>query len=145
MGDPDIVTSFLKFRNLAAPQLPFPVQAASAAVWADEEHVTANRALYREKIVAAADILDGVFGFYAPPGGFFLWLDMSECGGGEAAARALWRHEGIRILPGAYLARPEPGASEDPYAKFVRIALVHDLETCTDVLTRMAALFAATA
>lgn len=142
IGDADIVRSFLKFRNLAAPQLPFPVQAASAAAWADEEHVVRNRELYREKIRAADSILSGRFGFYMPPGGFFLWLDMAEAGGGEAAARTLWEKEGIRILPGAYLARDEPGA-EDPYGRFVRIALVHDLETCSDVLTRMKAALAA--
>lgn len=143
MGDPDIVESFLKFRNLAGPQLSYPIQAASAAVWSDEDHVVRNRDLYRDKIVAAEQILGGAFDFYAPPGGFFLWLDMSECGGGEAAARALWREEGVRVLPGGYLARPEAGADEDPYGKYVRIALVHDLETCSDVLRRMAALFAA--
>lgn len=143
MGDPEIVASFLKFRNLAAPQLAFPIQAASAAVWSDEDHVVENRTLYQNKIRAAQQVLGEDFGFYAPPGGFFLWLDMSDCGGGEAAAQALWREEGIRVLPGSYLARPESGAEQDPYGKYVRIALVHDLETCTDVLTRMAAVFAA--
>ena len=145
IGDADIVASFLKFRNLAAPQLSYPIQAASAAVWADEDHVVANRALYREKIVAAGDVLKGAFGFYPPPGGFFLWLDMSDQGGGEEAARIAWREAGIRILPGTYLARAEAGAGDDAYGKYVRIALVHDLETCTDVLTRMAAVFAAAA
>lgn len=142
IGDGDIVASFLKFRNLAAPQLAFPVQAASAAAWNDEAHVRENRALYQEKIRAAASILGDSFGFYSPPGGFFLWLDMSACGGGLEAARTLWRTEGIRVLPGKYLARVEAGA-DDPYEKYVRIALVHDLETCNDVLRRMAAALAA--
>ncbi len=145
MGDPDIVASFLKFRNLAAPQLAYPIQAASAAVWSDEDHVIENRALYQGKIRSAQQILGEDFGFYAPPGGFFLWLDMSEFGGGEQAAQTLWRKEGIRVLPGSYLARPEPDAGDDPYGKYVRIALVHDLETCSDVLRRMAAVFAAAA
>lgn len=138
IGDGDIVTSFLKFRNLSAPQLAYPVQAASAAAWNDEDHVQRNRTLYQEKIRAAETILGDNFGFYPPPGGFFLWLDMSACGGGVEAARTLWRKTGIRILPGTYLAREE-GSSHDPYEKFVRIALVHDLETCNDVLRRMTA------
>lgn len=142
IGDADIVASFLKFRNLAAPQLPYPVQAASAAVWSDEEHVVHNRSLYQEKIRSAQNILGTKFGFYPPPGGFFLWLDMAEHGGGEAAARKLWADAGVRVLPGAYLARDEPG-TQDPYSRFVRIALVHDLETCNDVLTRMLAVLAA--
>ena len=45
IGDGDIVTSFLKFRNLSAPQLAYPVQAASAAAWNDEDHVTEPYAL----------------------------------------------------------------------------------------------------
>ena len=140
-GDGEIVESFLKFRNLAAPQLPFPVQAASAAAWRDEQHVTENRALYQAKIKIAADILSGQFGFYAPPGGFFLWLDMSAHGRGEAAAKTAWREAGIRMLPGTYLAREEAGSSDD-YDRYVRVALVHDVDTTRQALGKLAAALA---
>ena len=140
-GDREIVASFLKFRNLAAPQLPFPVQAASAAAWRDEDHVVKNRALYQAKIKIAADILSGQFGFYAPPGGFFLWLDMAAHGGGEAAAKTAWQKVGIRMLPGTYLAREEAGSADD-YDRYVRVALVHDADTTEQALGKLAAALA---
>jgi aspartate/methionine/tyrosine aminotransferase len=136
VGDADILAAYLKFRNLAAPQLPLPVQAASAVCWRDEAHVHANRARYQAKIRDAQTVLGGRFGFYPPPGGFFLWLDMSAHGGGEAAALTAWRGAGLRILPGAYLARqPQRGADEN--AAYVRIALVHDEALTADALRRL--------
>ena len=53
---------------------------------------------------SAEEILKGRFGFYRPPGGFFLWLDVGD---GEAAALKLWREAALRSLPGAYIGRAE--------------------------------------
>ena len=61
-------------------------------------------AYYRDKIRAASEVLEGRFGFYAPEGGFFLWLDVGD---GEAAAVTLWREAGLRVLPGSYMAAAE--------------------------------------
>ena len=81
----------------------------------DEEHVEPNRALYRRKFDVAEQTLGRRFGFYRPPGGFFLWLDVGD---GEQAAKALWREAGVRTLPGAYVARAdrrrEPGQTLHP-------------------------------
>jgi len=135
-GDERLIQAFAKFRNLAAPQVPMPIQAVAEAAWSDEAHVIANRDLYSEKQAMAERILAGRFGHYRPAGGFFLWLDVAKAGGGEQATRALWREQGLRVLPGAYLARDNTGG-DNPAADYIRVALVHDLETTEMALNRM--------
>ena len=41
----------------------------------------------------------------------FLWLDLSRFGGSEAATLTLWKRCGVKVVPGAYLAKP--GADRD--------------------------------
>ena len=125
-GDPKFLARFSQFRNVAAPQVPLPVQAASAALWRDEVHVDASRALYAAKFDAAADILGNRFGNVRPAGGFFLWLKMTQFGGGEAAAVTLWKAAGVKVVPGAYLTQGVGGGA-DPGSAYIRIALVQDL------------------
>ena len=116
----------------AAP--PLPLLAAAQALLEDESHVAASRELYRAKIDIAEELLDGRLGFYRPPGGFYLWLDVGD---GEEAARRLWSEAAVRVLPGSYIARP--GADGvDPGRRYIRVALVHDLETAREALTRLA-------
>lgn len=133
-GDPALIALFLRLRAYAGAALPLPIQAASAALWRDEEHVEANRSAYRAKFDAAEAILGGRPGFRRPQGGFFLWLNVGD---GERVARALWKRSGIRVLPGAYLARPGAGGI-NPGQPYVRIALVHDLETVREAMIRIA-------
>jgi N-succinyldiaminopimelate aminotransferase len=78
--------------------------------------------------------LGGRFGFYRPEGGFYLWLDVGD---GEAATRRLWTEAGIKVLPGAYLTRPEP-SGVNTGARYIRIALVADLEATEEALRRIA-------
>jgi aspartate/methionine/tyrosine aminotransferase len=113
----------LQLRAYAGAPLPIPAQHAAAATWADEAHVEANRALYREKYAIADETLGNAPGYMSPEAGFFLWLDVGD---GEAAAVRLWREAGVRALPGAYLSRPVPAAlgGGDPGARYLRLALV---------------------
>ncbi len=108
-----------RLRAYAGAPLPLPIQHASAAVWADERHVEENRALYLEKYRIADEVFAGLAAHVPPEGGFFLWL---EVGDGEAAARELWRRHGIKVLPGAYLARE--GEEGNPGRAFIRVAMV---------------------
>lgn len=135
-GDPAYMAEFARLRNLIAPQVPLPVQHVSAAVWRDEAHVEASRALYREKFDAADTVLAGRYGHRRPEGGFFLWLDMSAHGGGEAAAQTLWKDAGVKVLPGAYLAKDGPDGA-NPGTDFVRVALVQDVAITADALKRI--------
>jgi succinyldiaminopimelate transaminase len=133
-GDPAVMAGFARLRSYAAAVQPLPVLAAASALWRDETHVEANRALYRKKFDLAEDRLGGRLGFYRPDGGFFLWLTVPD---GEAAARRLWTEAAIKVLPGAYLGRPDQHG-DNPGDGAIRVAMVHDLETTDTALRRIA-------
>jgi len=116
---PKNIKEIRQLRTYAGSPLPMPLQRVAQAVWADEEHVELNRSLYREKFDAADKIFAGVDGYSSPGAGFFLWLPVED---GEAATLQLWKDHGVRVLPGAYLSRPE--ADGDPGEKYIRAALV---------------------
>ena len=133
-GDPDLIESFRRLRAYAAATLPLPVMAASAALWDDDTHVEANRALYRRKFDAAQAVLGDRFAVRRPDGGFFLWLAVGD---DESAARRLWREAAIRVLPGRYLARPD-ATGVNPGAGFLRIALIDAPAATEGALLRLA-------
>jgi N-succinyldiaminopimelate aminotransferase len=134
-GDPDILAGFARLRSYAAAVQPLPVLAAATALWQDEDHVIANRQLYREKFDLTDDRLGRRLGYYRPDGGFFLWL---EVGDGEAAARRLWAEAAIKVLPGGYLGRPDQNG-RNPGEDAIRVALVHDLATTEAALADLVA------
>jgi aspartate/methionine/tyrosine aminotransferase len=134
-GDPEILAGFTRLRSYAAAVQPLPVLAAATALWQDEEHVVANRRLYREKYDLTDDRLGRRFGYYRPDGGFFLWL---EVGDGEAAARRLWAEAALKVLPGGYLGRPDRDG-RNPGEGAIRVALVHDLATTDAALADLVA------
>ncbi|HET7594457.1 MAG TPA: aminotransferase class I/II-fold pyridoxal phosphate-dependent enzyme [Stellaceae bacterium] len=131
-GDPELIARFQHLRSYGGAQVPLPLQHAATALWQDEEHVEPNRELYRRKFTVAEEVLGRRFGFYRPPGGFFLWLDVGD---GEQAAKALWREAGVRTLPGAYVARPT--GRDNPGRRYIRVALVHDDATVAAGMQRM--------
>lgn len=118
-GGPETIRRFRQLRAYGGAPVPLPVQHVSARAWADEAHVNENRALYHEKFALADEIFAGVQGYRGPEGGFFLWLPVED---GEAAALKLWRETGVRVLPGAYLAREVGG--ENPGKGYIRVAMV---------------------
>ncbi|WP_371038251.1 aminotransferase class I/II-fold pyridoxal phosphate-dependent enzyme [Rhodosalinus sp. FB01] len=118
-GGPRAVARMKQLRAYGGAPLPLPLQRAAEAVWADETHVEENRARYRAKYAVADEILGDIPGYESPAAGFFLWLPVED---GEAAAVKLWREAGLRVLPGAYLAR-DTGAG-NPGAGFIRVAMV---------------------
>ncbi len=133
-GDAKLIEKFRAFRNVAGPTVPTPLLTASAACWRDEDHVTAGRAGYQEKMTAAEQILGNRM--QRPKGGFFLWL---EVGNGEDFARRAWAQAGVRLLPGAYMGREIlPGKTQsNPGFSYVRVALVNDLSTIKTALERL--------
>ena len=132
-GDSELIALLLRLRQYGGAQLPLPVMNASEALWRDEAHVEQSRALYREKFDLALEILDGAFGATRPGGAFYLWLDVDD--GADAAVR-LWREAGVRVLPGEYLAQTDAGGG-NPGRRFIRVALVHDIETTRDAINRI--------
>lgn len=135
-GDPDFLETMAEMRNLTAPQMPGIVQHASAAVWSEEQHVSVIRQAYRAKFDLCDQMLKGKFGYYRPDGGFFLWLDMSQMGGGVDATVTLWKRVGVKVVPGAFLAQDDRNGV-NPGRDFIRVALVHDLATIREALERV--------
>jgi N-succinyldiaminopimelate aminotransferase len=131
-GDSEIIRRFARLRDYGGAPPPLPLLAAASALWSDEKHVISNRALYASKYKAAEKIFGGKYGYYTPDGGFYLWLHVGD---GEAAAQALWGDAGVRVIPGEYLARKADG--HHPGAGYIRLALVHDLQTTQDALNRI--------
>ena len=64
-------------------------------------------------------------GYRPPQAGFFLWLPV-PVPDGEAAALRLWREGGVRVLPGAYLAKD--AGQGNTGAGYIRVALVAGAE-----------------
>ena len=137
-GDREFLASFLELRNVAAPQVPTPLQHVAIATYNDEEHVEDNRRLYREKFDLADQIIGGRYNYRRPAGGFFLWLDVSAYGGSEAVTQRLWREAGLRVVPGRYLAQEQADGS-NPGADYIRVAMVQDKAITTDALHRLVA------
>ncbi len=138
-GDGAFLEDYMRYRNVASPQVPVPIQHASAALWADEEHVARSRELYREKFALSSQVLGALPGYYEPAGGFFLWLDLSNFGGGERAAETIWKGCGVKILPGAYLAQPD-ASGVNPAKDHARLALVDPLDVTREAVERLASI-----
>jgi aspartate/methionine/tyrosine aminotransferase len=135
-GDKKFLAAFHELRNVAAPQVPVPLQQVAVAAYGDETHVEENRKLYRIKFDLADQILAGRYGYKRPAGGFCVWLDVSQHGGDEAAAVKLYRDAGVRVIPGSYLARPQADGF-NPGAGYIRLALVSDSESTAEALHRL--------
>ena len=137
-GDRSFMQAYLELRNVAAPMVPTPMQHVAIAAYNDERHVVENRQMYREKFDLADQIIGDRYAYKRPAGGFFLWLDVAEQGGSEAATLALWREGGLRVVPGRYLAREQKDGS-NPGANYVRVAMVQNNEITAEALHRLVA------
>ena len=135
-GDRKFLSAYLELRNVAAPQVPTPLQRVAIAAYGDEKHVEANRRLYREKFDLADQIIGDRYAYRRPAGGFFLWLDVAAQGGSEAAALKLWREGGLRVVPGRYLAREQADGS-NPGENYIRVAMVQNKEITAEALHRL--------
>lgn len=119
-GGPDCIKRIKQLRAYSGSPLPLPIQRVSERVWADEGHVVENRHLYQQKFEIADRIFGDIPGYDSPEAGFFLWLPVKD---GETSALKLWQETGVRVLPGAYLARDVDGLN--PGKEYIRVALVH--------------------
>jgi aspartate/methionine/tyrosine aminotransferase len=137
-GDRQFLASYLELRNVAAPQVPTPLQHVAIAAYGDEKHVEDNRRLYREKFDLADQIIGDRYNYWRAAGGFFLWLDVAAYGGSEAVTERLWREAGLRVVPGRYLAREQADGS-NPGANYIRVAMVQDKAVTAQALHRLVA------
>ena len=139
-GDASILKQFLLYRTYHGSAMSPTVQQASAAAWADEAHVVANRALYREKFARVTPMLAEVMTVSLPDAGFYLWADVSRIapGGDDVAfALGLLAQYNVSVLPGSLLARSVQGIN--PGTGRIRLALVSTLEDCVEAARRIVA------
>jgi N-succinyldiaminopimelate aminotransferase len=133
-GDAAVLKSFLLYRTYHGSAMSPAVQAASAAAWADEAHVAANRALYRAKFAAALPVIGPPLETAMPEGGFYLWIRTPI--DDAAFARGLYEKYNVGVLPGSYLARAAHGTN--PGQQHIRVALVAAPEECLEGVRRIA-------
>lgn len=110
-----------------------PRKLPAPGAWQDEEHVRANRALYRRKFLEAKAILSEVTEVEIPAGAFYLWLHTPI--DDQSFARELYARQNVTVLPGSYLSRTAHGIN--PGEHYVRIALVPPLEECVEGAKRI--------
>ena len=132
-GDARILEKFLLYRTYQGCALPLPTQYASIAAWQDEEHVEANRQLYRDKFAAVLEILDGVLAVEKPDAGFYLW-PRTPIADTDFTQR-LFEQQNVTVLPGQYLSRPTDAGN--PGENRVRMALVASLDECVEAARRI--------
>lgn len=133
MGDAAILRQFLLYRTYHGSAMGPVVQQASIAAWSDEEHVVANRALYRDKFHQVTPLLSQVLDVKLPDAGFYLWAGVG--GSDTDFARDLLAQYNVTVLPGSYLARESGGVN--PGAGRIRMALVADTAECLEAAQRI--------
>lgn len=136
LGDAEFIATLLQMRNLIGPQMPLPTQHLSAAIWSEEQHVAVTRQAYSEKFAIADEVLGSRYGYQRPAGGFFLWLNMAQWGGGIDATVTLWKGCGVKVLPGAFLAQDDMDG-QNPGKDYIRVALVHEAAVIKEALQRI--------
>ncbi len=132
-GDAALIQQFLLYRTYHGSAMSPVVQAASIAAWADEEHVVANRAMYRDKFARVTPLLAGVMDVRLPDAGFYLWAGVR--GSDTEFARELFALYNVTVLPGSYLARDAHG--HNPGAQRIRMALVAETAECEEAARRI--------
>ena len=132
-GDAALIKAFLLYRTYHGSAMSPAVAAASIAAWSDEAHVRANRAQYAEKFARLTPRVAAVCPTVAPDAAFYLWAKVA--GDDAEFARRLYADEALTVLPGSYLARDADGAN--PGRGYIRIALVADLDECTEAIDRL--------
>ena len=128
-GDAKILQEYMKFRTYVGCASPLPLQHAAAAAWSEESHVESARAIYKENLQLAREIL----GVDIPKATFYVWL---EVGDALELTKKLYQEYNVKVLPGEFLSREDKNGI-NPGKGFIRIALVEDPKKTKDALQRI--------
>jgi N-succinyldiaminopimelate aminotransferase len=125
--------------------MPIPTQLTSVALWNDENHVLANRDLYREKYQSVVSILNPVWPVQSPEASFYLWPETPIAD--DVFAVKAFSEQNVTLLPGRYLGRQaNTGADHgsatgetdiNPGENHVRMALVATVAECSEAAERL--------
>lgn len=132
-GDPTILKKYLLYRTYHGCAMPGMIQAASAGLWSDEQHVIENRNLYRTKFDTVLNILSPYLPVKKPDASFYLWLKTPI--NDTEFTRELYLKQNITVLPGSYLSRDAHGIN--PGTNYVRMALVSSIDDCKEAAVRI--------
>lgn len=132
-GDAKILRQYLLYRTYHGCAMPEQTQYASIAAWQDEQHVVANRDLYRAKYAAVLEVLAPVMDIKKPDGGFYLWPQTPIAD--TEFTRQLLAQQNLLVVPGSYLSREVAGFN--PGANRIRMALVAPLAECVEAAHRI--------
>ncbi len=136
-GDAAVLKKFLLYRTYHGCAMSPAVQAASVAAWNDEAHVRLNRSKYLKKFQTVTPMLADVLDVRLPDAGFYLWARVDTKTGlsDTEFTRQLLAQYNVAVLPGSYLGRAAHGTN--PGENYVRIALVADVDECTEGAQRI--------
>jgi len=123
-GDGAILQEYKKYRTYSGCALPLPLQKTASIAWSDEEHIKEFRAIYKQNLKIAKNIL----GIDVADATFYIWLKVDD---DLEFAKKLYESKNIKVLPGRYLGRDGVGKG------YVRIALVEDNDTTAEVMLRL--------
>ena len=157
-GDAELVHYLRECRKHAGCMVPGPVQAAAIVAWSDQEHVEAQRVLYRGRLNLLEGVLSlalspyGPFGSVLPtaqallaeaprpPCGGFYWWVRAPSGDVWTFARQLARWAGLVVSPGEFYCEQPQGAGACDSRQFVRVAAVQPDERLELVERRLSAI-----
>ncbi|TAL52401.1 succinyldiaminopimelate transaminase [Pandoraea sp.] len=136
-GDAALLKQFLLYRTYHGCAMSPAIQAASIAAWSDEAHVRLNRSKYVRKFQTIAPLLGEVLDVAMPDAGFYLWARVDQRTGlsDTEFTRRLLADYNVTVLPGSFLGRESQGTN--PAKNFVRIALVAEVDECTEGAQRI--------
>lgn len=121
----EIIKKLSLYRTYHGVTLSLPTQMASTWAWNDNKHVEENRIEYDKRYEAAISSLDSSENIIRPEGGFYIWLKL-PCDDKDFAV-SLYAKQGVLALPGSYLGKEIE--KHNPGEGFLRLAVVHDIET----------------
>jgi len=121
----EIIKKLSLYRTYHGVTLSLPTQMASTWAWNDNKHVEENRIEYDKRYEAAFSCLDSSENIIRPEGGFYIWLKL-PCDDKDFAV-SLYAKQGVLALPGSYLGKEIE--KHNPGEGFLRLAVVHDIET----------------
>ncbi|MDC1382044.1 aminotransferase class I/II-fold pyridoxal phosphate-dependent enzyme [Candidatus Puniceispirillum sp.] len=132
IGDTKVIAQYLKFVGNGGSLVPTPFLSVAADLYEDELHVADIRAYYDANFALAQKHL----GITPPQGGFFLWLKVDD---DVQFVKRLMAEQAVRALPGSFMG--VENAFGNPGAGYVRLALVHDLQSTDEALGRVATIY----
>jgi succinyldiaminopimelate transaminase len=128
-GDPTLIASLLEARKHAGMMVPAPIQAAAAAAFDDDEHVTAQHAVYagrRSRLLPA--VRAAGFAVEHSEAGLYLWSTRGQ----DCWETVAWfADRGILVAPGEFYG---PAG-----ARHVRVALTATDERVAAAVRRLGA------